>query len=166
VGKIPKWDGLCKVDRGECLSASTHIANDGITLMDTHRWLGHIAPDTIKALTHQGNTTGLNIDQSSLILSCDSCTYTKMMRAPLPKERTGKCANKFGAGPHRCVGTITGQVARGRSYYISFTNDKTRYTKLALLSQKAVHSVLTRTLKPGSHSTQCQDPQTLVGSRW
>ena len=36
VGKIPEWDGFYKVDRGECLSASTHIANDSIILMDAH----------------------------------------------------------------------------------------------------------------------------------
>ena len=35
----------------------------------------------------------------------------------------------WGPSPVKSIG--------GKSYYISFTNDKTRYTKLALLSQKS-----------------------------
>ena len=80
---------------------------------------------------------GLDIDQSSLIVSCNSCTYVKMICSPLPKERTGKHANKFGSEVHTDVwGLLLVKSLGSKLYYISFTDDKTRYTKLALLSQK------------------------------
>jgi len=81
---------------------------------------------------------GLYIDQSSLIISCDSCTYVKMTCSPLPKERTGKHTKKKGSEVHTDMwGPSPVKSLGSKLYYISFTDDKTRYTKLALLSQKS-----------------------------
>ena len=61
-----------------------------------------------------------------------------MTHSPLPKERTGKRANKFGGEVHTDVwGPSPVKSLGSKLYYISFTDDKTRYTKLALLSQKS-----------------------------
>ena len=106
--------------------------------MDAHRQLRHITANTIKTLTCEGITMGLDIDQSSLIILCDSCTYAKMTCSPLPEERTRKCTNKFGGEVHTDMwGPSPVKFLGSKLYYISFTDNKTRYTKLALLSQKS-----------------------------
>src|SRR5882724_9711920 len=72
--------------------------------------------------------------QSSLVVSCDSCTYAKMTCSPLPKEWTRKHTNKFGSEVHTDKwGPSPVKSLGSKLYYISFTNDKTRYTKLALV---------------------------------
>src|SRR5882672_1152324 len=138
VGQFPKQDGLYKVDRREHPSTSAHTASDGLTIMAAHRRLGHISPEAVRALTRGDTITGLDVDMSSLPLPCDSCTYAKMMRKPLPKQRTGQRATRFGGEVHTDVwGPSPIKSLGGRSYYISFTNDKTRYTRLHLLSRKS-----------------------------
>ena len=61
----------------------------------------------------------------------------KMMCAPLPKEKTRRHVDKFSSVVHTDMwGPSLVKSLGGKLYYISFTNDKTRYTRLALLSQK------------------------------
>src|SRR5882724_6216033 len=79
VGKIPKRDGLYKVEGTVCLLVSAHTANGTLTAMDTHRQLGHISLDTIKSLICDRVITSLDVLKPSLPISCDSCVYGKMM---------------------------------------------------------------------------------------
>jgi len=131
MGKFPKRDGLYKVDRNKHSSASAHTVSGPLTIMDAHQRLRHISPDAIKALTCEGTVTGLHILKSSLPLSCDSCTYGKMMHKPSPKERTGAHSNKFSSEVHTDMwGPSPTKSLGSKTYYNSFTDDKTRYTKL------------------------------------
>jgi len=95
--------------------------------------------EALQALLHEGNTiTGLHILSPLLPLSCDSCIYRKMMHKPSPKERMGCCANKFRSEVHTDVwGPSPINSLGGKMYYISFTDDKTRYTRLYLLTHKS-----------------------------
>jgi len=79
VGKIPKCDGLYKVEGTVCPLMSAHTANGTLTAMDAHWWLGHISLDAIKLLICNRVVTGLDVLKPSLPISCDSCVYRKMM---------------------------------------------------------------------------------------
>jgi len=68
-----------------------------------------------------------------------------MTHNPIPKERSGKPMDSpGGGGPHRYVGTIPVKLLGGKLYYISFTNNKTPYTRVYLLAHKsdALHAYL------------------------
>ena len=126
IGRIPKQHGLYKVDRNSPAPASANTASDKLTIMDAHRRLGHISPDAIKALACEGTVSGLDLLESSLPLSCNSCIYGKMTCEPSPKERTGCCANNFGGEVHTDMwGPSPIKSLGGKMYYISFTDDKT-----------------------------------------
>jgi len=106
--------------------------------MDAHQRLGHISPDTIRALAHEESITGLHLLESSLPVVCDSCIYRKMMHKASPKTRIGPCSNKFGGEVHTDVyGPSPTKSLGGKTYYLSFTDDKTRYTQLYLLTHKS-----------------------------
>jgi len=61
-----------------------------------------------------------------------------MMHKPVPKERSGKCADSPGGEVHTDVwGPSPVKSLGGKLYYISFTNDKTHYTWVYLLALKS-----------------------------
>jgi hypothetical protein len=72
------------------------------------------------------------IDDGSSLL-CDSCEYAKFTRKPIKKERVS-LADTFGAEIHTDVwGPSPVSSLRDRKYYITFTDDYFRYTRIQLL---------------------------------
>src|SRR5882724_11610465 len=62
----------------------------------------------------------------------------EMMHKSSPKERVGPCVNKFSGKVHLDMwGPSLVKSLGGKTYYISFMDDKTRYTKLSLLTHKS-----------------------------
>jgi len=138
VGKIFKCDSLYKVEGTAHLLASTHTVNSALTATDAHWQLGHISLDTIKSLICEGAITSLDVLELSLPISCDSCIYGKMMRKPSPMERVGCRMDSFSGKVHTDVwGPSMIRSLGGKTYYVSFTDDKMRYMHLYPLTQKS-----------------------------
>jgi Pol polyprotein, beta-barrel domain/GAG-pre-integrase domain len=76
IRRIPSKDGLYCVmwDNLEMV----HTAKEVLTIMQLHARMGHIAPDIAKSLVKNGLITGIELDDSSCIETCDSCTYGKL----------------------------------------------------------------------------------------
>jgi hypothetical protein len=126
-------NGLYRVDHSETAGA----AAEAVSLLDLHRRLGHISADTVRTLIQRGIVTGLTISDNTPIFVCDSCEYAKTTRKAIRKERVAPQADKFGAEVHSDVwGPSPTQSLGGRKYYITFTDDHTRYTRLNLLRTK------------------------------
>jgi hypothetical protein len=134
IGIVPATpNGLYRVDHSETAGAAT----EAVTLLDLHRRLGHISADTIRTLIQRGTVTGLTLTDNTPILTCDSCEHAKTTRKPIRKERVAPQADKFGAEVHSDVwGPSPVQSLGGRKYYITFTDDHTRYTRINLLRTK------------------------------
>ena len=138
IGKFPKsGKGLYKVvhDDGE----STFAVTEKLTVMELHRRMGHISPGIAKKLVENGLVTGVRIDDSSDgVIFCESCVYAKATRKPVAKEREGERATEFGGEIHSDLwGPAPVPTIRGRRYYVTFTDDKTRMTYIHLLRQKS-----------------------------
>jgi Reverse transcriptase (RNA-dependent DNA polymerase) len=68
---------------------------------------------------------------------CPSCEYVKTTCKVIKKERTVGIADAFGAEIHTDLwGPSTVQTIGGCKYYVTFTDDHTRYTKIDLLKTK------------------------------
>jgi len=77
------------------------------------------------------------MNQSSLSLPFNLCTYVKVTHKPLPKEKVGEHVNKFSGEVHMDMwGPSLIKSFRGKLYYASFTDDRTMYTQLYLLAHK------------------------------
>ena len=136
VGDIPAApNGLYKVEH----SLAAAAAAEQVDILTVHRRLGHISADTIRSLVRTNAVTGLHlIDPTPTSpLVCDSCDYAKTTRKPIRKESPTPLATSFGDEVHSDVwGPSQLSSLGGRKYYITFTDDHTRFTRLALLRTK------------------------------
>ena len=99
--------------------------------------MGHVAPKTIKQMVSNGAFEGTKIDLAATIQHCDSCEHAKAIRKPIKKFRKAPRAAKFGDEIHSDVwGPSPVQTPGRKEYYVSFTDDHTRWTHLQLLATK------------------------------
>jgi transposase InsO family protein len=136
VGDIPASpNGLYKVEH----SLTAAAAAEQVDILTVHRRLGHISVDTIRSLVRTNAVTGLHLIDSisTSPLICDSCDYAKATRKAIRKESTTPLAASFGDEVHSDVwGPSSTSSLGGRKYYITFTDDHTRFTRLELLRSK------------------------------
>jgi hypothetical protein len=134
IGTIPaSSNGLYKVDRAYVAA----VPIEHISLLALHRRLGHVATSTIRALVRGGAIEGVQLIDDGSALVCDSCEYAKTTRKPIRKEREAPLANAFGDEVHTDVwGPAPLASLGGRKYYVTFTDDHTRYTSIKVLRSK------------------------------
>jgi hypothetical protein len=137
VGKIPLKEELYKVEHNS-LTESANIVQKTLSIDELHRRMGHISPHAIKNLLVKGIITGIEVDKKSVPMFCTSCAQGKMTRKPIPKERIGPRAVKLGEKVHSDVwGPTTPQSYDGREYFVSFTDDFTRWTRVEPMKKKS-----------------------------
>jgi hypothetical protein len=136
VGRIPATvNGLYKIEHSH-VSAAT-IVQERVSILTLHKRLGHISLEYIRALLRNNAVQGLQvIDEGSPYL-CDSCEYAKTTRKHINKERQAPKAKNFGDEIHSDVWGPSPILSLGnRSYYVTFTDDATRWTRLYPLRTK------------------------------
>ena len=99
--------------------------------------MGHIAPETARQMVSKGAMKGIEIDSASEIQHCNSCKYVKATWKPIKKEHQSPRAKKFGNEIHSDIWEPSPiQTPGHKNYYVSFTDDHTRWTHLQLLATK------------------------------
>jgi hypothetical protein len=134
IGNIPKGvNGLFKLDHA--MAAVTE--DKSIEIQSLHRELGHISFDAIRALFHANSIAGVRLVDHSLSSLCNSCEHAKMTRKAIRKEHEAAPAQAFGEEIHTDVwGPSPNQSLGGHKYYVTFTDDYLRYTKVDILRTK------------------------------
>ena len=116
--------------------------------------MGHIAPETANKIVSNGAIKGIEVDPSTTIQSCDSCEYAKTTQKPIKKTRVEPLASKFGDEIHSDVwGPSPVQTPGRNEYYVSFTDNYTRWTHLQLLATKYQVFGAYKDFKVGQNST-------------
>ena len=111
-------------------------ALEQVSIHTLHRQLGHVSLDSIRNLVRNNAISGVQIIDDSSPSFCDSCEYAKAIRKAIRKERTAPQATAFSDEVHTDWGPSPILSLGGRKYYASFTDDYSRYTRLALLRSK------------------------------
>ena len=134
IGDIPaSATGLYKVEHAYAASASL----ERVDLPTLHRRLGHISAFSIRFLFRHHLIDGIDLVDDGSPLLCDSCEYAKLTHKPIQKERTAPPANAFGVEVHTDLwGPSPVPSIGGRKYYVSFTDDYSRYTRISILRTK------------------------------
>ena len=134
IGNVPaSANGLFKVDHA--LAAADSLEH--VDILTLHRRLGHISLDAIRTLIRNKAVSGIHLIDDHPTLSCDSCEYAKTTRKPIQKQREGPQADSFGAEIHSDVwGPSTTESLGGRKYYVTFTDDYSRYSWIEPLRTK------------------------------
>jgi gag-polypeptide of LTR copia-type len=101
--------------------------------------LSHASVDTTHSLIRANAVAEPHLIEpiSPSPLTCDSCDYAKATRKAIRKESTTPLATAFGDEVHTDVwGPSQPSSLGGRKYYITFTDDHTRFTRIELLRTK------------------------------
>ncbi len=138
---------------GECLAriarsprglyCVSHEADGGyaveiVSVMELHRRMGHIAPASARKLVEGGLVTGIALDPSSKEEHCEACIFARTTRQSVPKIRVSPQAQWFGNEIHTDVwGPTPVSTRQGRRYFVTFTDDVTRFTLTYLLVTKS-----------------------------
>src|SRR5277367_5895764 len=135
MGQVPMQNGLYRVEHEpEDVAA---MATETVTIEKLHRLFGHIAPEKAKAMVDTGVVEGLKLDETSKIISCDSCEYGKAHWKAIGKMRQAPRPLNIGDEVHSDVwGPSPVPTINGREYYSTFTDGKSRYSDLDLLRAK------------------------------
>ena len=126
----------CKLYHVNYVSESVN-AVEVLTLIELHRHLGHIATSSARKLVESGAITGVKLDSSSKESPCNACIFSHTTRHAIPKVHISPPAQNFGDKVHTDVwGPLRTPTKQGQHYFISFTDDATRYTVCFLLCTK------------------------------
>ena len=139
VGRIPKSGGLYVVrrEREDTATAAAAPAVEEISEMEAHRRLGHLPIRAIRELVSRGFITGIKLVASNESPVCEACIRAKSTRKPVPAKREGTRAEELGGEIHSDTwGPARVATLGGRKYYVSFTDDATRFSTVYLMRQK------------------------------
>jgi len=109
-----------------------------ITVMEAHSRLAHISPSAVRKLVREGMALGFEVDLSTPDEVCESCIGGKITKAPVPKAHpTPRSTQPFDLVWTDVWGPSTTEAKGGKRYYVSFTDDYTRYSEIYLLRVKS-----------------------------
>jgi hypothetical protein len=134
IGKIPRTvRRLYKVAHAPESVNATEL----LSAMELHCRLGHIAVATARKLVESGAVQGIELDPDSQETDCEACIFARATRQPIAKPRISTPARSFGDEVHTDVwGPASIRTRQGRSYFVTFTDDCTRFTVIFLLRTK------------------------------
>ena len=108
-----------------------------VSIEELHHWMGHIVPETIKKTVSHGAIDGIKINSALIIQHCNLCEYAKATQKLIEKSWEMPWASHFGDKIHSDIwGLSLVQTPGCKEYYVSFTDDHTRWTYLQLLATK------------------------------
>ena len=105
--------------------------------MELHHHLGHIAAENTRKLVTSGAITGVELYSDFQVTDCDVCIYACATHLLVPTIRISPLTQDFDDEIHTNVwGPAPIPTHQGRKYFITFTDDATRYTVTYLLRTK------------------------------
>ena len=131
VGRIPRTPGrLYKVMH----ALDSANAVEPISAMELHQHFGHITVSSARKLVTSSAIKGVELDPDIPDADCEACIFACAAALPVSKVRIGPPAQNFGDEVHTDVwGPAQVATCQGRRYFITFTNNATRYTVTYLM---------------------------------
>jgi transposase InsO family protein len=137
VGEIEQSGGLYRVFKSSSEEANTAGASELLSIDELHRRLGHVSHERAKLVIAKGLAEGLRLDSESQPTVCESCEWAKATRKAVVKVREGKRSVAVGDEVHSDVwGPAPVETLGRKRYYVSFTDDYSRYTNVYFLQTK------------------------------
>ena len=137
ISRIPQYHSLYHMDEGFSVHIATYKGVRVHTLDELHWKMGHILHAIVKCLNEQKIVLGLELDTKYEPMFCTSCVKARPTRKQIPKERVNYISHALGDKIHSDVrGPATPQSYNGKLYYVSFTDDYTRWTTIYCISPK------------------------------
>ena len=138
IGEIRERGGLYRVFMVNSMEAANAVdTNNALSINELHRRLGHISQERAKLLVDKGLVEGVKLEADSTPTTCESCAWAKTTRKMVTKEREGERCTAVGDEIHSDLwGPSPVETIGKKRYYISFTDDFSRYTSVYFLHTK------------------------------
>ena len=138
IGEIKVKGGLYRVHYSasgvEGYSVQT---NEILTVDELHRRLGHVSHERAKHLVKKGSVEGIELQAGDEATTCEPCESAKGARKAVTKVREGGRCPAVGDEIHSDLwGKAPVESINHKLYYVSFTDDHSRYTNIYLLHSK------------------------------
>ena len=139
IGEIRVKGGLYRVltSGSKATAYTTHVDEEVLSLDELHRHLGHVSHDRAKMLVNKGLVEGVRLEGNLERVVCESCEWAKGSRKQVSKVREDERRTAVGDEIHSDLwGKAEVESINHKSYYISFTDDYSRYTNIYFLHGK------------------------------
>ena len=139
LGEVLKSSqSVYKIDH---VNGYANAAGRALTLHELHRHLGHPSIPVVRELLKDKLVKGIRLEYTpqsdDVPFFCESCVYGKAIRKAVSKLREGKRAMVFGGEIHSDLwGKAPVRSRGGKWYWITFIDDKTRFTLIYFLATK------------------------------
>ncbi|UYV69497.1 hypothetical protein LAZ67_6003814 [Cordylochernes scorpioides] len=105
-------------------------------LMLWHDRLGHRNIESIKKIRNENLARGLSLNNCSHSTYCVQCIKGKLTETPFPKKTEYRATETLQLVHSDICGPLPTNSLSGKRYFITFTDDYSRYTKIYLLKGK------------------------------
>ena len=153
MGKVAKFsESGCQITNSEnkliaCVSKcgslyfleceSRDQANTALTKEDVwHRRYGHLGVQGLKQLAVDGLVNGFDYDSSKRVEFCEPCTKGKHHRSPFPTDGGRRAKKPLDLVHTDVCGKLNAKSLGGAEYFLTFIDDKTRFTWVYPLKRK------------------------------
>ena len=112
-------------------------ANEVLTVDELHHRLGHVSHERARLLVQKGLVEGVDLMPDDNATICESCESAKGERKSIVKVREGGRCPAIGDEVHSDLwGPAEVESINWKRYYVSFTDDHSRYTNIYFLHSK------------------------------
>src|SRR6202522_895751 len=139
TGRIKVKAGLYRVYTTRPLGGEyAGKAKEILSIDELHRRLGHVTHERAKQLAEKGLVEGVELDADSKSTICESCEWAKGKRKAMAKSRERPRTSSIGDEVHSDLwGPAPVESIGHKRYYISFTDDHSRYSNVYFLYAKS-----------------------------
>ena len=138
IGMIQKSGGVYRAHHVPRMPGLGLAVTPRSTMRELHARMGHINMPALKDLLRRGLIRGIEITDLNDSFQCRTCILSKTSREPVKDERVGGRKKAFCDEIHSDLwGPAREKTLGGRFYYISFTDDWSRWTTVYLMRSKS-----------------------------
>jgi len=101
-----------------------------------HRRLGHRDPEAVLKLNREKLADGIQIDLCGSLMNCISCIKGKMARQSFPQVSSHRAEHILDLIHTDVCGPMSTETPGHKRYFLTFTDDHSRYTVVYLLHSK------------------------------
>ena len=120
----------------ECSNAMVNERTKLSNGMLWHQRYGHLGVQSLKKLANDKLVEGFNFDAKKDLEFCKACTQEKLHRCSFPTSGATRASEPLGLVHSDLCGKINTKSCSGAEYFLTFTDDKTRYVWVYPLKQK------------------------------
>ena len=151
IGEIKVKGGLYRVHMSSSKAQAYGVTTkEALSINELHRRLGHVSHERARLLVKKGLIEGVELEEGSEVVVCKSCEWAKGERKSVQKIREGERRTAVGDEIHSDLwGPAPVESINHKRYYVSFTDDYSRYTNIYSSILKTKLSTHTSSTRPG-----------------